>query len=93
MPDFTADSYIAAQVVPSPNVDERKTGAPDMILLHYTGMQDGQSALERLCAPESANALSAVPITKVFNIGPNPVLPERSASSADHNPGVAICVP
>ena len=53
MPDFTADFYIAAQVVPSPNVDERKTGAPDMILLHYTGMQDGRSALERLCAPES----------------------------------------
>ena len=53
MPDFTADSYIAAEVVPSPNVDERKTGAPDMILLHYTGMQDGRSALERLCAPES----------------------------------------
>ena len=53
MPDFTADPYIAAEVVPSPNVDERKTGAPDMILLHYTGMQDGRSALERLCAPES----------------------------------------
>jgi N-acetylmuramoyl-L-alanine amidase len=53
MPEFTADSYMAAEVVPSPNFDERQGGPPDMILLHYTGMQDGQSALDRLCAPES----------------------------------------
>jgi N-acetylmuramoyl-L-alanine amidase len=53
MREFTADSYIAAEVVPSPNFDERQGGPPDMILLHYTGMQDGQSALDRLCAPES----------------------------------------
>jgi N-acetylmuramoyl-L-alanine amidase len=53
MPTFTADSYIAAAVVPSPNADERQGGPPDMILLHYTGMVDGQAALERLCAPES----------------------------------------
>ena len=51
--DFTADSIVVADVLPSPNFDERQGGLPDMILLHYTGMQDGQSALDRLCAPES----------------------------------------
>ncbi len=33
---------------PSPNHDAR-TGPPDMIVLHYTGMQTGAAALERLC--------------------------------------------
>jgi N-acetylmuramoyl-L-alanine amidase len=51
---FTADSFIVADVVASPNFDERKDGLPpDMILLHYTGMQSGDAALERLCALES----------------------------------------
>jgi N-acetylmuramoyl-L-alanine amidase len=53
MPIFTADSYIVADVTPSPNCDERQGGPPDMILLHYTGMQSGQAALERLCTRES----------------------------------------
>ena len=53
MPPFQADSFIVADVVPSPNVDQRAGGPPDMILLHYTGMQDGLAALDRLCAPES----------------------------------------
>jgi N-acetylmuramoyl-L-alanine amidase len=53
MPIFTADSYIVADVVPSPNVDERQGGPPDMILLHYTGMRDGQAALDRLTTRES----------------------------------------
>jgi N-acetylmuramoyl-L-alanine amidase len=53
MTDFTADSIVVADVVPSPNFDERQSGPPDMILLHYTGMQDGQSALDRLCSAES----------------------------------------
>lgn len=44
---------MVADVMPSPNYDERKGGAPDMILLHYTGMQTGEAALERLCAPGS----------------------------------------
>ncbi|MFC4350032.1 N-acetylmuramoyl-L-alanine amidase [Fodinicurvata halophila] len=39
---------------PSPNHDERgKAGAPDMLVLHYTGMESGQAALERLCDPEA----------------------------------------
>jgi N-acetylmuramoyl-L-alanine amidase len=50
---FTADSYIVADVRPSPNIDERQGGPPDMILLHYTGMQDGPSALERLTSGDS----------------------------------------
>jgi N-acetylmuramoyl-L-alanine amidase len=51
---FTPDSFIAADVAPSPNCEERKGGQkPDMILLHYTGMQSGEAALRRLCDPES----------------------------------------
>jgi N-acetylmuramoyl-L-alanine amidase len=49
MPSFQPDSFIVADVVASPNHDERKEGrAPDMILLHYTGMQSGAAALDRL---------------------------------------------
>jgi N-acetylmuramoyl-L-alanine amidase len=50
---FPADSFVVAEVVPSPNHDERMGGPPDMLLLHYTGMQDGPSALERLTTAES----------------------------------------
>ena len=37
---------------PSPNFDER-TAPPSMIVLHYTGMQTGQAALERLRDPQA----------------------------------------
>lgn len=37
---------------PSPNFDER-TLPVSMIVLHYTGMQDAQSAIDRLCDPEA----------------------------------------
>jgi len=37
---------------PSPNFDER-TLPVSIIVLHYTGMQDGASAIERLADPES----------------------------------------
>jgi N-acetylmuramoyl-L-alanine amidase len=51
---FTADSFIVADVVPSPNFDARKHGLPpDMVLLHYTGMQSGDAALNRLTSGES----------------------------------------
>src|SRR3546814_14694970 len=37
---------------PSPNHDARPAGqAIDLLLLHYTGMPMGESALERLCDP------------------------------------------
>jgi N-acetylmuramoyl-L-alanine amidase len=49
MSAFQPDSFIVTDVVPSPNHDERKDGRPpDMILLHYTGMQSGDAALARL---------------------------------------------
>lgn len=50
---FRPDSFIVADVTPSPNFDERKDGPPDMILLHYTGMQTGAAALERLTTAAS----------------------------------------
>ncbi len=37
---------------PSPNFDERDQ-AVSMLVLHYTGMEDGASAIERLCDPEA----------------------------------------
>ena len=37
---------------PSPNFDAR-TRPPDMLVLHYTGMQSGEAALARLRDPEA----------------------------------------
>ncbi|GAA4763158.1 N-acetylmuramoyl-L-alanine amidase [Stakelama sediminis] len=37
---------------PSPNFDER-TLPVTMLVLHYTGMEDAQSAIDRLCDPEA----------------------------------------
>ena len=49
MATFEPDSFIVSSVQPSPNIDERAGGRPpDMILLHYTGMQTGEAALARL---------------------------------------------
>jgi N-acetylmuramoyl-L-alanine amidase len=54
MSTFPPDSFIVSAVVPSPNLDERKNGRlPDMILLHYTGMQTGEAALARLTTAAS----------------------------------------
>ena len=51
---FPPDSFIVSDVVPSPNFDERKGGRPpDMILLHYTGMQTGDAALRQLTTATS----------------------------------------
>ncbi|WP_417836009.1 N-acetylmuramoyl-L-alanine amidase [Thalassospira tepidiphila] len=39
----------------SPNFGDRPEGCPiDILVLHYTGMQSGAAALERLCDPESS---------------------------------------
>ena len=47
-----SDSPLVTKIVPSPNQGERKDGRrPDMILLHYTGMRDGLSALQQLTNP------------------------------------------
>jgi N-acetylmuramoyl-L-alanine amidase len=49
---FTPDSNAVDRVVPSPNHEARRDGArADILLLHYTGMQSSQAALERLCDP------------------------------------------
>ena len=54
MTTFQPDSFVVADVVPSPNLDERKDGRPpDMILLHYTGMETGEAALARLTTAAS----------------------------------------
>jgi N-acetylmuramoyl-L-alanine amidase len=37
---------------PSPNFDDRK-GPPFMVVIHYTGMKDAASAMDRLCDPEA----------------------------------------
>lgn len=38
----------------SPNFEPRKgCSAPDLVILHYTGMRDGASAIARLCDPQS----------------------------------------
>jgi N-acetylmuramoyl-L-alanine amidase len=53
MIDFPADSSLVERVVASPNNDERQRGEPDIILLHYTGMETAEAALERLRDPEA----------------------------------------
>jgi len=37
---------------PSPNFNER-TSPPNMVILHYTGMETAEAALERMCDPEA----------------------------------------
>ncbi|MEZ5947609.1 MAG: N-acetylmuramoyl-L-alanine amidase [Hyphomonas sp.] len=37
---------------PSPNFDDRQYPV-DMLVLHYTGMESGQAALDRMCDPEA----------------------------------------
>jgi N-acetylmuramoyl-L-alanine amidase len=46
------DSSLPAVLTPSPNHGVRKGGrTPDSILLHYTGLPDGECALRQLCDP------------------------------------------
>jgi len=52
--ELRPDSCVVAEVRSSPNHGERKgRGAPDMIVLHYTGMPDNQAAIRKLCNPTS----------------------------------------
>jgi N-acetylmuramoyl-L-alanine amidase len=49
--EFHPDSCLVAEVRSSPNFGERKDGSKiDLLLLHYTGMQDGAAAVRHLCA-------------------------------------------
>lgn len=53
-PPFSPDSKFVKAVHPSPNHGERRGGvSPDMLILHYTGMQDSETALRRLCEESS----------------------------------------
>jgi N-acetylmuramoyl-L-alanine amidase len=50
--ELRPDSCVVAEVRPSPNHGERKGGiAPNMIVLHYTGMPDNDAAIRLLCNP------------------------------------------
>jgi N-acetylmuramoyl-L-alanine amidase len=54
------DSKLVNKVVASPNHEARRgAGAPDMIVLHYTGMERADDALARLCDPNGSNRVSA----------------------------------
>ena len=45
----------AIRDLPSPNQDDRPAGTPvDMLILHYTGMQTAEAALDRLRDPAAA---------------------------------------
>jgi N-acetylmuramoyl-L-alanine amidase len=51
-PDFHADSSLVTEIKASPNHGERKNDANiDMLVLHYTGMQDATAAIKHLCQP------------------------------------------
>ena len=58
MREFAPD-HASAEVRPSPNFGSRRgtpgreTQAPDMIVLHYTGMESGAAAEDWLCNPQS----------------------------------------
>ncbi len=53
-PLFPPDSRCVDAVRPSPNHGPRAEGKPlDMVILHYTGMESGAFALERLTAADS----------------------------------------
>lgn len=54
MLSFEPDSSVVAAVEFSPNFGERKDGiAPDILVLHYTGMAKADEALKRLCTAGS----------------------------------------
>ncbi len=52
--DARPRSVVSIDARPSPNHGARRTGPPDMLVLHYTGMPDAEQALAWLCAEQSA---------------------------------------
>lgn len=51
---FRADSPFVDEVIASPNFGERRQGnRPEMVVLHYTGMKNGETALRRLCCRDA----------------------------------------
>src|SRR5947208_15143739 len=52
--EFHPDSCVVAEVRASPNHGDRKgVVKPNMLVLHYTGMVNGEAALQYLCSPIS----------------------------------------
>ena len=49
----TPESPVATSVVPSPNHGERVGGPPNLLILHYTGMDSAAAAIQRLANPLS----------------------------------------
>lgn len=50
---MTPEPGAIARYTPSPNHDERVGDGPDILLLHYTGMETGDAALRRLTDPDA----------------------------------------
>jgi N-acetylmuramoyl-L-alanine amidase len=51
---LTPDSHLVSRIEASPNFEPRRGGmAPDMLILHYTGMTSCERAIRWLAAPES----------------------------------------
>ena len=70
MPPFSPDSSVVERVEPSPNFDERTGLArPDMIILHYTGMQFAHEAVHRLCDPKARVSSHYVVMDNVRYLG------------------------
>jgi N-acetylmuramoyl-L-alanine amidase len=55
---FRPDSRLVSEIAASPNWDEREGRAPDLLLLHYTGMQNTVAALARLREQKSPRVSS-----------------------------------
>jgi N-acetylmuramoyl-L-alanine amidase len=50
----TSDTWLPAKLHPSPNFGARRgVGRPDMLLLHYTGVENAAKAIDWLARPES----------------------------------------
>lgn len=47
------DTLVSCELRHAINFNDRQVPAPDILLLHYTGMPDGEGALNWLCAEES----------------------------------------
>lgn len=50
---FAPDSAFVVEARPAANHDDRRSGPPDILLLHYTGMASTAEACERLCSADS----------------------------------------
>ena len=51
------DSPLATRIQPSPNHGERLGKRPDMLILHYTGMDGATAALQQLADPIAGGSI------------------------------------